>query len=67
MSEVREKVVEAFNKRYISSSTIICDDGEVIPFNSNWIVDSEYMNYVHDNEPSKRIQDFIVNIYIYEN
>ena len=63
--EVREKVVEAFNKRWAADKHITCDDEEIIPFNSNWIMDSEYMNFVHDNLISNRIKEFIINIYIY--
>jgi len=58
--EVRQKVVEAFNKRWKPDITITCDDGEIISYNMNWILDSEYMNYVYDNFPSPRIRDFII-------
>ena len=59
--ETRQKVVEEFNKRFEANINITCDDGEIISFNENWILDSEFMNYVHDNEPSQRIKDFIKN------
>ena len=32
---------------------------KIISWNVNWIMDSEYMNYVCDNDPSPRIKEFI--------
>lgn len=58
--EIRKKVVDAFNKKWKPDINITLDDGEIVSFNENWILDSEYMNYVYDNFPSKRIIDFII-------
>jgi len=55
----REEIVDKFNKQYEADKQITLDDGKIISMNELWIQDSEYMNYVHDNVASKRIQDFI--------
>ena len=58
----RLKVVDTFNEKWKEPDTFITlDDGKILSYNINWILDSEYMNYVYDNLPSPRIQDFIKN------
>lgn len=55
----RENIVKLFNAQYKANIKIKCDDGEIITYNENWILDSEYMNYVYDNHPSQRIKEFL--------
>jgi hypothetical protein len=56
--ESRQKIVDEFNKRW-EADIHTEDDGETISWNSNWIMDSEYMNYVYDNIITLRIKEFI--------
>ena len=56
----RKKIVDEFNKQYKADVHITdTDDGEIISINEKWILDSEFMCYVYDNEPSPRITNFI--------
>jgi hypothetical protein len=57
--EERDKIVDEFNKRWEADIHITDDDGEIISWNLNWILDSEYMNYVCDDWASPRIKEFI--------
>ena len=60
----REAIVEKFNKQWEETNEQYeCDwNGEIIRWNSNWIMDSEYMSFVYDNMKSQRIKDFIANL-----
>lgn len=58
--ETRDKIVDEFNKRWEADIHITCEDiGEIISWNDNWIMESEYMNYVFDDWASPRIKEFI--------
>lgn len=57
----RDKIVDAFNKQWKADIHITEDDGEILSWNENWIMDSEYMNYVFDDLASSRIKEFIKN------
>ena len=59
--ETRRKIVDEFNKRWEADIHITADDGEILSWNDNWIIESEYMNYVCDNDPSPRIKEFIMS------
>ena len=54
----REAIVEKFNKQWEETN----EECGVVRWNSNWIMDSERMNYVYDNFPSPRIKDFLANL-----
>jgi len=59
----RMAIVEKFNQQWKETNYRYCmlRDGEIIRWNSNWIMDSEYMNFVYDNTPSTRIKEFLKN------
>ncbi len=61
----RIKLVEEHNKQYEPENWVV--DGKTIQINENWIVDSEYMNFVYDKDFSFRIARFIMNKLIKEN
>jgi len=57
-----QEIVDKFNEKWKEPDTFITlDDGEILSYNINWILDSEYMNFVYDNSASSRIRDFIKN------
>jgi len=61
----RKKLVEEHNKQYEPENWVV--DGKTIQINDNWIVDSEYMNFVYHKDFSFRIARFIMNKLIKEN
>ena len=62
-----QEIVDKFNEKWKEPDTFITlDDGEILSYNINWILDSEYMNFVYDNSASSRIHDFIKNGYIHK-